>query len=137
MPRRSGILGTHVVVIALALAAPHPTQAQNPTITSLNPGSAASGSGTFTMSVFGANYFQTLSTVQWNGAQLPTQFINSGQLVATVAASLVASPGTPSVTVVTQDPDLPRISNAVTFTINPGITLPASLSFSYQRGASN
>ena len=61
-----------------------------PTLTSFSPSSATVGSGAFTLSVTGTNY-TTSSAVLWNGSLLPTTFITSTQLNATVPANLLTT----------------------------------------------
>jgi uncharacterized protein (TIGR03437 family) len=68
-------------------------------IASLSPNAASPGSPSFSLVVNGTGFVLT-STVQWNGASLATSFFDSAQLIAAVPASLVASPGTASITVV-------------------------------------
>jgi len=92
-----------------------------PTISSLNPTCVAAGGPQFTLTVNGTN-FPSGSTVKWNGTSLTTS--GSGtQLTATVPATLIATPGTASITVVTP---CGGTSNAMTFTIanTPVITSP-------------
>lgn len=84
-------------------------------ITSLDPATAAAGSPTFTMTVNGLNFTPT-TTVRWNGAALPTTFVSATKLTAQVGGSLVAAPGTASVTATTADG---AVSNSVPFTITP------------------
>jgi hypothetical protein len=69
-----------------------------PIITGLSPASATVGSGAITLTVSGDN-FTSDAVVQWNGASLPTTFVSSTQLTATVPASLLAAVGTATVTI--------------------------------------
>ena len=85
-----------------------------PTISSISPNAAVAGGPVFTLTVNGTN-FDNSASVQWNGTGIPTSFGNSTQLSATVAASLIASPGTALVTV----SDNGATSNSATFTIAP------------------
>jgi len=108
------------------------------TVTSLNPSSVFAGSPAFPLTVTGTNFNTGLSIV-FGGTRLSSTCVNpppasaaavacaSNQLVATVPANLVTTPGTVTVTVVTADgitviPGLP-------FQIIPRlqITAPASL----------
>ena len=92
------------------------------TITSLSPSSADAGGTSFALTVNGTN-FPTSATVNWGGTALTTTFIGSGQITATVPASLIATVGTASVTVTAAG----STSTAATFTINPAaqtITFP-------------
>ena len=84
------------------------------TISSLTPNSAMAGGPAFTMIVNGTG-FVSGATVRWNGSPLGTSYLSGTQLSASVAASLVASPGTANVTVA--DPG-GSPSSALTFTIN-------------------
>ncbi len=90
-------------------------RAQNPppTLSSISPNSAQAGSPALTLTATGAN-FNRLSVVQWNGAALPTNFVTTSQLTATVPASDLATPGTATVRVV--DP-AGLASNSLPFTI--------------------
>jgi uncharacterized protein (TIGR03437 family) len=88
----------------------------NPAITFVAPGSATAGGPSFTLLVHGLNFLQG-STVQWNGAALMTTYIDTGDSQASVPASLIAAPGSASITV--QNPD-GSASNAITFGISAG-----------------
>src|SRR5262249_57305866 len=71
-----------------------------PTISSISPTCIAAGGPQFTLTVNGPNNdFIQGDTVYWNGSPLATTFVNSKQLTATVPASLIATPGTASITV--------------------------------------
>lgn len=110
-----------------------------PTTTSLSPNSGVEGGSSFTLTVNGTNFFNTLSTVRWNGSNRTTTYVSNTQLTATINAADIAAAGTASVDVSTTG--AAAVSNAQTFTINsavtPLITLsPASLSgFTYVAGA--
>jgi uncharacterized protein (TIGR03437 family) len=93
-----------------------------PSLSSLNPNSAAAGAPAFTLTVNGSG-FVSGSTVQWNGSTVSTTFFSASQLTASVSATLIASQGTANVTV--QNPG-GATSNALTFTINPLGTLSLS-----------
>src|SRR6266496_3891738 len=90
-----------------------------PTVGSLSPICATAGGTQFTLTVNGANFVST-STVKWNGTALTTAFVSATQLTATVPASLIATPGTASITVVSS---CGATSNAVTFTITAAPTI--------------
>ena len=91
--------------------------AQTPVISSLSPTSGTTGSGSFTLTVNGSS-FTTGGVVDWteNGTLTPltTTFVSSGQLKASVPASLVASAGAASITVSQGG----QTSNAVEFDVN-------------------
>jgi hypothetical protein len=71
-----------------------------PTISSLNPGSAAAGSAGFVLTVTGSGFNQT-SSISWNGNTIPTTYLDSTQLNADIPTSLVAASGSIPVTVTT------------------------------------
>src|SRR5438094_1645396 len=71
-----------------------------PTTSSLSPTCATAGGPQFALTVNGTN-FVSGSTVQWSGTALTTTFVSTTQLTATVPASLIATAGTASITVVT------------------------------------
>jgi hypothetical protein len=74
-----------------------------PTASTLSPASATTGSGNFQLTVNGSN-FVLGATVQWNGHDRTTKFVNSSQLIAYIPASDIAAAGTPQVTVVNPAP---------------------------------
>src|SRR5438477_2437243 len=117
---------------------------QVPTTTSISPTCITAGSADFTLTVNGTKFVST-STVNWNGAPLATTFVSSTQLTATVPASLVATAGTASITVVNPAPG-GGTSNVQTCTISattPAITSPLTatgpvgVAFSYTITATN
>ena len=98
----------------------------------LSPNSAIAGSPAFTLTVDGAGFVNG-SVIEWNGTAVTTTFVGATQLSATIPASLIASPGSASVTVLNPGGVL---SNAVTFTLTPAAAGPAitSVSPSFVRG---
>lgn len=72
--------------------------AGTPAILSLSPPSTASGSAALTLTVNGSN-FASAAVVEWNGTALPTVFVGSTQLTASVSATFIAQAGTAAVTV--------------------------------------
>jgi trimeric autotransporter adhesin len=80
-------------------AVPNPV----PSMTALNPSMVTAGVGAFTLTVTGSN-FVSLSTIQWAGNSLPTEFVSSSELQAQVGASDVATAGTVVINVVTPGP---------------------------------
>jgi uncharacterized repeat protein (TIGR01451 family) len=86
-----------------------------PTMTGISPDSAIEGSPDFTLTISGTNFVNG-STVHWDGLTLPTTFVSSTQLTATVTAAEVATAGTISVTVVNPAPG-GGPSNTYIFTI--------------------
>ena len=85
-----------------------------PAITSLSPAFTVAGGAVFTLTITGTNFTST-SAALWNTTKLATTYVNSTQLTVAVPASLIASAGTPSITVSTTG----GVSPAATFTINP------------------
>jgi hypothetical protein len=74
-----------------------------PAITALSPSAVAAGVNGFTLTVTGTN-FLSLSSIEWNGSQLPTEYVSSSQLQCQVSESAVANIGSASVSVVTPSP---------------------------------
>jgi 6-phosphogluconolactonase (cycloisomerase 2 family) len=96
----------------VTLARPNPT----PTLESLAPASATAGSGAIELIVNGADFVPG-AKVHWNNAvNLPTTFVNSSQLKATVSAALLTTAGTRPVEVINPPPG-GGASNSLNFTI--------------------
>jgi Tol biopolymer transport system component len=88
-----------------------------PQISGMTPPEITAGSQSFTMFVSGTQFVST-TTVQWNGADLPTSYNQqSGELLTVVPAADVQSAGVAQVTVTSPAPGGGR-SLAVAFTIN-------------------
>jgi hypothetical protein len=85
-----------------------------PAVSGLAPSAATAGGPAFLLTVNGAN-FASPSSVQWNGIDLPTIYVSSAQLTASVAANLIASTGTASITVVSGS----QTSAAASFSVQP------------------
>jgi hypothetical protein len=83
-----------------------------PSISGLNPSSAAAGGPALTLAVNGSGFLAG-STVQWNGSAMSTTYFSGAQLTAAIPANLTASQGTASVTVLNPGG---MVSSAVTFT---------------------
>ena len=66
----------------------------------VQPMNVAAGGPAYTMVVTGTG-FTTQSTVNWKSAALPTSYVSQTQLLATVPATDIATPGTAQVTVST------------------------------------
>jgi hypothetical protein len=84
-----------------------------PAITSLSPTSTAAGGTTFTLTINGTS-FVSGATAKWGTTSLATTFVSANQLTAFIPASLIATPGSASVTVTTSY----GTSTGATFTIN-------------------
>ena len=79
-------------------AAANFTITPRPTITALNPSSISAGAPAFTLQVSGTG-FVSGAVVSFNSTALPTLFGSPTQLSAQVPASLIALPGTATITV--------------------------------------
>jgi len=109
-----------VASVATVLLAASMAFAAQPTITSISPNQATAGGAAFILTVTGSNFVNGAS-VQWNGANLPTSFLSSTQLRASVQATSIAAAGAASVTVWEKHGGT---SNVVSFTINAAATTP-------------
>ncbi len=102
----------------LSAANPNQLVAMNsstpPVANSISPSSAAAGGSAFTLTVNGSGFVSD-AAVNWNASALPTTFVNSGQLMASVAASLIATAGSATVTVTSSG----LTSTGLPFTITP------------------
>ncbi len=99
-----------------------PGASPTPSITTIAPTTAAVGSSALTMTVNGSGFFAG-SEVRWNGTALPTTFVSTTLLTATVSASRLAAAGSNTVVVFNAAPG-GGTSNAKTFSVtNPSPTL--------------
>jgi hypothetical protein len=69
-----------------------------PVLTSITPNSANAGGSGFALMLTGAN-FSNASVARWNGADRPTTFVSTTQLIAQIPTSDIANAGTAQVTV--------------------------------------
>lgn len=74
-----------------------------PTVTQLSPSLIQAGSSTTTLTVDGTG-FTSGSSILWNGQALPTTFVSSGQMTATVDSSLIQQLGWAQISVTTPAP---------------------------------
>jgi len=95
-----------------------------PTLESLSPQSAMAGASVLTLAVNGSNFSST-SVVKWNNTNLPTAFVNSSQLNATVASSLLVNFGFADITVSSPSPG-GGTSASLPFSITQSIALDAN-----------
>ena len=88
-----------------------------PTVTSLSSTSTIAKSAAFTLTINGTNFLpgDGVTVVRWNYTALTTTYVSSTQLTAAVLASLIANPGTASISVVSAG----GTSSGVSFTVNP------------------
>lgn len=111
------VLGT-VLLAVCGCGGSAATNNPTPQITGLIPSEITAGSQSFTLFVSGTQFIST-TTVQWNGADVPTSFDQvSGELLATIPAANVQAPGVAQLTVTSPAPGGGR-SFAAAFTINP------------------
>ncbi len=75
----------------------------SPVLSSISPNTKVAGSAAFTITVTGSNFVNG-SSINWNGTALTTTYTSSVQLTASVAANLISTDGTASVSVVTPAP---------------------------------
>ena len=81
---------------------PTPTPTPPMRLQFVTPQTIYAGSGSFRLELSG-DKFDSAARILFNGAQLPTQFVNPQKLVANVPASMIANEGTRSV--IAQTPD--------------------------------
>ncbi len=97
-------------VVHLPLANPKPS------IQSLSPASATAGSGAIILTVNGTGFVPS-SIIKWNGANLTNiTYVGEGEIRGTVAAGLLTTAGSASVTVFSPTPG-GGTSNTLSFTI--------------------
>jgi IPT/TIG domain len=87
-----------------------------PSLGSITPSSAVAGSSDLEVTIKGSGYAMG-STAEWNGVPLATAFISSGQLVAILPATDLATAGTANITVTTPAPG-GGTSRQLTFTVS-------------------
>lgn len=85
---------------------------ETPQIASLTPSSAVQNGSGFELSVRGANFLRTGTTVRWNGSSRPTRYISPAEVRATIPASDLTTAGTARVEVRTQVDGSARLSSA-------------------------
>jgi uncharacterized protein (TIGR03437 family) len=88
-------------------------------LSAITPSSAIAGGPGFLVTVSGSD-FPAGSVVLWNGTALSTNYVSPSQLTATVPASLIATPGSASISVNTGI----STTASIPFAINP--LLPAT-----------
>ena len=86
-----------------------------PQITALVPQSVTAGSGSFVLQVTGNNFVPG-SKVRWNGLDRVTTFVSATELLSSIMAADIATPGTVPVAVFNPDGGL---SNTISFAIIP------------------
>ncbi len=98
---------------------PSPFTLRNPqpAITTLAPNTKLAEGPAFILIVNGT-HFVNGAKVFWNGDELPTTFVNSGQLIVSVDANRIYEGRTVDVTVLNPDPEA-QVSPAAVFTVLP------------------
>jgi len=108
--------GTVTIVVStsgdLSNGLPFTITAPPPAITGLSPSTIPANGPSFTLTVNGSGFVSN-SIVGWNGTALATTFVSASQLTASVAASLIASPGSATIAVTNSG----KTSNNAAFTI--------------------
>ena len=99
-----------------------------PTITSLSPASAATGSAAQTLTINGTNFLST-STVTYNSVAHAATFVSATQLTIQLSASDQATAGTYAVVVTNPAPG-GGASNSVNFSVTAGNPVPTITSLS-------
>ncbi|MBK8900040.1 MAG: beta-propeller fold lactonase family protein [Anaerolineaceae bacterium] len=111
---------------SLSLVVQAANQNPKPSVQYLSPQGAEAGGAAFTLSIFGTN-FVSGATVQWNGVNRATTFVNAGEVRISVTANDLLLPGTAVVAVINPTPG-GGSSNLVSFTVaapgeNPAPTI--------------
>ncbi|MCE9641817.1 MAG: hypothetical protein K8S22_16995 [Betaproteobacteria bacterium] len=91
----------------------------NPTITALTPNNAVLNGPAFTMDVSGA-FFNTTSTVRFNGSNRTTTYVSASLIRANILASDLTVLGTYNVDVVNSG-GVGAVSNTLPFTVAPDV----------------
>jgi|HubBroStandDraft_5_1064220.scaffolds.fasta_scaffold02248_6 outer membrane protein assembly factor BamB len=91
-------------------------QADPVSLTSISPSGVVAGAAGFTLTLTGTN-FSKYSVVIFNTAALPTTFVSSTQLTATVDASMLVTPEEGSVTVESSSQENAQVSGPATLLV--------------------
>jgi hypothetical protein len=120
--------GSTVTSTANGVLAFNSSGSNSPSISSLSPSSATAGGAQFTLTVNGAS-FDSSCAVTWNSTGLATTYVGTTQCTAVVPNTLIATPGTASVTITTTSGGTSAATNFIVtapfapFTIGGKITL--------------
>jgi hypothetical protein len=92
----------------------------NPTphIDQIDPAFVAVGHDALTLTVVGANFLNT-SSILWNGELLPTEYVSTSQLIASIDVTKLTIARTVGITVISPEP-----GNTTSNTLNLSILLP-------------
>lgn len=94
----STVVDISVTCSTVPQAAPAYNSTQPPVLSTLSPASTDIGCASVNLGVNGTN-FSPLASVLWNGQAIPTTFVSTTRLTATIPASYLASVGTSEITV--------------------------------------
>ena len=100
-------------------------------LNSLSPAVVTAGGSPFMLTALGTG-FTTSSAVSWNGSTLPTTYVSSTELTASVGASLIAATGSASIAVVN-----PAGQGGTSSTLILTIAAPSIDAVSYQIDAAH
>jgi hypothetical protein len=97
---------------AQGLQARYGSPLTSPSLASISPTQVTTSSGSFTLNVYGSNFHEGTLTgagvsgtkIRWNGAVIPTTFVNSGHIRATVTPSMISQPQNVTISVVNPSP---------------------------------
>jgi IPT/TIG domain len=122
------VVGVSLVILLTTSAITAQAQVPPPTITALYPNNAPTGSPTLELIVNGSG-FTTAYAIQWNNqVNLPTTFVNSSRLTASVPPNLLTATGAVPVRAVNTTISVTVVaSNSLTFFI--GTAGPRIVSF--------
>jgi hypothetical protein len=118
-------LGLSSAIFALSGCNDYGNTFQSPTGAPVNfvaPSDATAGTAGFTITVTSSQQgFVAQTVVQWNGKTIPTTYVSAATVTATVAATLIAKPGTAFINTLNPFSGAGNngLSNTVSFLINP------------------
>lgn len=95
------------------------TGTNRPALSALSISSTIVGSATFPLTIYGSG-FQVGSVAKWQNLVLNTTVVNSGELTATVPASLLTKVTVANITVVNPGPPSTPSGNALRFSVTAG-----------------
>ena len=95
-----------------------------PVVAALVPATGLSGGGDQNISIQGSGFIPGVSAAFWNGIPMATTYISPTELAAVVAATLTATPGTGSVTILNNLPGAAAMSVPASFTVTSPVPLP-------------
>ena len=119
MQRKFGLNFWTLIFASLVLSAcQQQINFPKPVLKSMSPTTKQAGEPIFTLTVMGSK-FSPGSLVEWNGAALPTTFLDTSHMTTKIPASLIQNPGSATVMVFTSTPGGGTSNTQLTFTITP------------------